>query len=211
MKPSKALTIKKHEAQLRVYWGSMSFSAKYKSSVVANYAEKGNNYQFKLINMKMSIKLFLFASLCFFTSCYKQKACFDNDIISGEIVENLGKEKGGNSINAELYDLESDIYINESSYLKDVNENGVYGFKNIDFIKYSLLKSCLSFTKNSYVHRNVNFDTINKVVHFTVIETKSLKRFSLSNRIVPECTYLLIIKVSNDYKLKTEYKEESCK
>lgn len=159
--------------------------------------------------MRLVISFFLCCLL--FCACYKQKACFDNDIISGEIVENLGKEKGGNSINAEMYDLESDIYINESSYLKDVNENGVYGFKNIDFNKYSLLKSCLSFTKNSYVHRDVNFDTINKVVHFTVIETKSLKRFSLSNRIVPECTYLLINKVSNDYKLKTEYKEESCK
>jgi hypothetical protein len=33
MKPSKALTINKHEAQLRVY------GVKYKSSVVANYAE----------------------------------------------------------------------------------------------------------------------------------------------------------------------------
>jgi hypothetical protein len=41
MKPSKALTIKKHEAQLRVY-GEVQlrvYGAKYKSSVVANYAE----------------------------------------------------------------------------------------------------------------------------------------------------------------------------
>ncbi len=52
--------------------------------------------------MKVLYKLLFLASLCFFTSCYKQKACFENDIISGEIVENLGKEKGGNSINAEM-------------------------------------------------------------------------------------------------------------
>ncbi len=48
MKPSKALTIKKHEAQLRVYW------AKYKSSVVANYAEKGKINLFGLSIFKYS-------------------------------------------------------------------------------------------------------------------------------------------------------------
>ena len=43
MKPSKALTINKHEAQLRVY-GEVQlrvYGAKYKGSVVANYAERG--------------------------------------------------------------------------------------------------------------------------------------------------------------------------
>ena len=79
----------------------MSYSAKYKSSVVANYAEKGNNYQFKLFHMKMSIMLFLYASLCFFTSCYKQKACFTSNLYSGDIKKVLGNCKNS----GDFYDI----------------------------------------------------------------------------------------------------------
>jgi len=180
----------------------MSYSAKYKSSVVANYAEKGNNYQFKLFHMKMSIMLFLFASLCFFTSCYKQKACFTSNLYSGDIKKVLGNCKNS----GDFYDISESggfVYLSESSYNMAVLKERICNFNNIDFNTYSILGFETYYTDSAFFDRNVSIDTSNKIIYYDVKITYDLKRFKISGRVYSEANLVLIPKVTKDYKIKT--------
>lgn len=153
--------------------------------------------------------LLLFFLIC--TSCYKYKACFEEDIISGEIVQELRKcSVSAVARNVDISDAGGQIYVSEDSYNKDVSSGLVCGNENIDFNKYSLLRSIAGSYENSFFKRNLEYDTINKIIHYTCNETKSRKRFRFDKRVVEESTFLLIYKVGKDYKLITKYTFETC-
>lgn len=161
--------------------------------------------------MKVLYQLLLFAILSFFSSCYKYKACFEDEIFSGEIVQELRKcSVQAVPRNVDISDAGGQIYVSKDSYNKDVSSGLVCGNENIDFNKYSLLRSSAGSYENSFFKRNLEYDTINKIIHYTCIETKSRKRFRFDGRVVEESTFFLINKVGKDYKLITKYSFETC-
>jgi len=160
----------------------------------------------RLIYINILVLFFLL-----FTSCYKYKACFQENINSGEIVQELRKcAVKAVPRNVDISDAGGQIYVSKDSYNKDVSSGLVCGNENIDFNKYSLLRSSAGSYENSFFKRNLEYDTINKIIHYTCIETKSRKRFRFDGRVVEESTFLLINKVRNDYKLITKYSFETC-
>ena len=154
--------------------------------------------------MKMSIKLFLFASLCFFTSCYKQKACFTSNLYSGDIIQALGNcKRGDNGDFVDIDGIESFVYLSEISYNKAIQQGSICKFNNIDFSKYSLLGYETEYPDTAYFDRNVKIDSVNKIIFFNVKTTYDLRRFKLRNRSYTETNLVVIPKVTKNYRIIT--------
>lgn len=154
--------------------------------------------------MKVLNKLFLFASLCFLTSCYKHKACFNSNKQSGAIIQVLGNcKKDGNGDFVDIDGFESFDYLSEISYNKALKQGSFCNYNNIDFSRYSILGFETFYTDSAYFERNVSIDTSNKLIYYDVKITDDLKRFKIRGRVYSEANLVLIPKVTKDYKIIT--------
>jgi hypothetical protein len=161
--------------------------------------------------MKVSIKLFLFASLCFFTSCYKQKACFTSNIYSGDIKKVLGNcrnDVGGSYAEIDIDDAY--VYLSDSAYKKAVDEGGMCYFSNIDFNLHSLVGCEVDYFDSAYFNREIEIDHTNKIIKYHITITSSKRRFQLRRRVFFESNMVLIPRVTKDYILETQISESVC-
>jgi hypothetical protein len=146
--------------------------------------------------------LLFLASLCFFTSCYKQKACFNSNKHSGDIIQVLGNcKKDGNGDFVDIDGIESFVYLSEISYDKALKQGSICNYNNIDFSRYSILGFETFYTDSAYFERNVSIDTSNKLIYYDVKITDDLKRFKIRGRVYSEANLVLIPKVSKNYKI----------
>jgi hypothetical protein len=135
--------------------------------------------------MKVFNMLLFLASLCFFTSCYKQKACFNSNKHSGDIIQVLGNcKKDGSGDFVDIDGIESFVYLSEISYNKAIQQGSICKFNNIDFSKYSLLGYETEYPDTAYFDRNVKIDSVNKIIFFNVKTTYDLANGAVAKSIV---------------------------
>ena len=152
--------------------------------------------------MKVLCKLLFLAFLCFFTSCYKQKACFTSNLYSGDIKKVLGNcKKSG-----DFYDISESggfVFLSESSYELALQKGRICKFANIDFNTYSILGFETYYTDSAFFDRNAIIDMNNKIIYYNVKITSDIKRFKIGGRVYSEANLVLIPRVTKDFKIKT--------
>jgi len=144
-------------------------------------------------------------------SCYKQKACFEENKNSGQIVKVLGncKKDGGGDF-AEIAIDDAYVYLSDATYKRDVSQGGLCNFENIDFNLYSLVGCEVTYLDSAFFNRQITIDHTNKIIHYNIIVTSSKRRFQFRNRVFAESNMVLIPKISKDYILETLITETSC-
>jgi hypothetical protein len=161
--------------------------------------------------MKVLYKLLFMASLCFFTSCYKQKACFTSNLYSGDIKKVLGNCK--NDVGGSYAEIDIDdayVYLSDSTYKRAVDKGGMCYFENIDFNLYSLVGCEVDYLDSAYFNREIEIDHTNKIIKYHITITSSKRRFQLRRRVFFESNMVLIPRVSKDYILETLTSEITC-
>jgi hypothetical protein len=161
--------------------------------------------------MKVLYKLIFLAFLCFFTSCYKQKACFTSNLYSGDIKKVLGNcKKEGNGDFVDIDGNESFVYLSNNSYSKALAQGSICNCNSIDFNINSLLGFETFYTDSAFFNRNVSIDTINKIIYYNVKITRDIRRFKIRGRVYTETNLVLIPKVTKDYKIKATQTSMKC-
>jgi hypothetical protein len=161
--------------------------------------------------MKILYKSLFWASLCFLTSCYKQKACFTSNLYSGDIKKVLGNcKKGGGGDFAEIKIDNAYVYLTETAYKKAVSQGGICNFENIDFNSYSVVGCEVDYLDSAYFNREIEIDHTNKIIKYHITITSTKRRFQLRRRVFFESNMVLVPKVSKDYILETQISESIC-
>lgn len=161
----------------------------------------------------MKLKYFssLLLTLCMFTSCYKQKACFTSNLYSGDIKRVLGNCK--NDVGGSYAEIDIDdayVYLSDSTYKRAVDKGGMCYFEKIDFNAYSLVGCEVTYLDSAFFNREITIDHLNKIIKYHITITSSKRRFQLRRRVFFESNMVLIPRVSKDYILETLISETSC-